>query len=141
VASTQPTTAELERLTRRTIDAYIREDFAGVTALYREDVVWDSTAIGLGVYEGREAVRTLFEDWMAAFDDFSQTLETFHHAGNGVTVAVYRQRSCPKGSTGHVEFTFALVTTWTDGLVERVVPFTDLEEARAVADQLAAGRT
>jgi ketosteroid isomerase-like protein len=131
---------DLKELTLRSVDAFGRRDFDGLLALYSENAVWDSSAIGLGVYEGRETIRALFEDWLGAFEDFEQAVREFRSIDNRITLVIYRQRGRPTGSVGHVEFDFALVTTWRNGLVRRVTPYTDIDEARAAAERLAEER-
>jgi ketosteroid isomerase-like protein len=127
----------LEALTRRSIDAYNRRDYDELVALYSSSATWDSSALGLGLYQGRSVIRTLFEDWLGAYDDLETALTEFADMGSGVTLAEYRQCGRLAGSTGLVDFRFVLVTTWSDGLVDRVATYTDIDEARAEAGRLA----
>jgi ketosteroid isomerase-like protein len=103
--------------------------------IYRPDAVWDNSDVGLGVYEGREAIRGFLEDWRGSYEDFEQVLEEFRDLGNGVTVGMVRQRARLPGS-GFVEQRYAGVATWADELLEHVTNFADLDEARAAAERL-----
>jgi hypothetical protein len=91
----------------------------------------------LGIHEGREAVRTFHEDWQRAYEDFEMVVTDLADLGNGLTITIFYQRGRPKGGSGFVELLFALVTTWADGLVEAVIAYTDIDEARTAAERLA----
>ena len=109
--------------------------------MYAEDAVVDNTSVGVGLFEGREAIRGFFEDWIAAYDDFEQTVEEVRDLGNGVTFAVFLLRGRLAASSASVEFRYAGVSTWRDGLVERVTTYIDIDEARAAAERLAKSRS
>jgi hypothetical protein len=38
-------------------------------ALFDSDAVCDMAHVGLGVYQGREAIRRFFEDWRAPYEE------------------------------------------------------------------------
>jgi hypothetical protein len=44
------------------------------------------------------------------------------------------------GSSGFVEFRYAGVSAWRDGLIEWVTTYTDVDAARAAAERLAEER-
>ena len=138
----ESTTPDLEEAIRRLTEAANRRppDYDGALAMYAEDAVVDNTSVGVGLFEGREAIRRFFEDWIAAYDDFEQTVEEVRDLGNGVTFAVFLLRGRLAASSASVEFRYAGVSTWTDGLVERVTTYTDIDEARAAAERLAEER-
>lgn len=91
---------------------------------------------GMAVFEGHDAIRGAFQDWLASYEDFEQVIAEFRDLG-GVTFAVLLQGARPQGSSGLVALRFALGGTWRDGLVERFTTYTDIDEARAAADRLA----
>jgi ketosteroid isomerase-like protein len=95
--------------------------------LYSRHPVWDTSAVGLGVHEGRDAVRTFHEDWQRGYEDFEMVVTDLKDLGNGVTVTVFDQRGRPKGGTGFVELPFALVTTWTEGLADQATAYADVD--------------
>jgi len=138
--SEEPTTPDLEEAIRRLTEAANRRDFDAGLAMYSQDAVVDNTPIGAGVFEGREAIRGFFEDWAISYDDFEQALEEVSDLGNGVTFGVFLMRGRLAGSSGFVELRYAGVSTWTDGLIERVTTYLDINEARAAAERLAEER-
>jgi ketosteroid isomerase-like protein len=131
---------DLHERTRIGEAAFNRRDFEGAVAFCKPDAVWDASPVGLGVYEGREAVRGFFEDWLGSYEDFEQDSIEFSDLGSGVTLEVKRQRGRPAGSSESVELRFALVTAWTDGLVARIMTYTNIDEARAAGERLAKER-
>ena len=135
----ESTTPDLEEAIRRLTEAANRRppDLDGALAMYSQDAVVDTTPLGVGLFEGREAIRGFFEDWIAAYEDFEQALEEVRDLGNGVTFALIFMRGRLAASSASVEFRYAAVSTWTDGLVERVTTYTDINEARAAAERLA----
>jgi ketosteroid isomerase-like protein len=100
--SQKSTTPDLELAVRRNLGAFNRRGFDAVMTIYTPDAVWDNSDGGLGVYEGREAVRGFLEDWRGPYQDFEQVLEEFRDLVNGVTFGVGRQRARLPGS-GFVE--------------------------------------
>ncbi len=134
------TSRDFAVLTRQSTDAFNRRDFDGIMAMYSQNPVSDTSAVGLGVHEGREAVRAFHEDWQKAYEDFKGVVEDLRDLGNGVTITIFHQRATPHGGSGSVELRFALVTTWVDGRAERVTAYTDIDEARAAAQRLAMER-
>ena len=133
----EPSTSDLVGLNRRSIEAVSNRDFDEAMAPYAADAVWDTSALGLGTYRGVEVIRRALEDWRAAYEDFDVVIEEIVDLGNGVVLSVTRQRGRLAGSQGYLELLFASVTKCTDGLIEQVTPFTDVDEARALAERLA----
>jgi hypothetical protein len=93
---------------------------------------------GAGVFEGREAIRGFWEDWFGSYQDWEQVIEEMRDLGSAVGLAGYRQHGRPAGSSGFVELHYAAVgIVRRDGLIERIMIHTDLDEARAAAEWLA----
>jgi hypothetical protein len=44
-------------------------------ALVAPDAVWDASPLGMRVFEVREAIRGMFEDWWETFDELKRELE------------------------------------------------------------------
>jgi hypothetical protein len=82
-------------------------------------------------------LRRSFEEWTAIYEDFEVEIEENLDLGSGVILSVTRQRGRVAGRTGYVEFLYASVSEWADGLIARVTPYTDIGEARAAAERLA----
>jgi ketosteroid isomerase-like protein len=135
----EPTTPDLSLLVQR-VSGVKATELEDLMSFFAPDSVWDMSRGGLGVIEGREAIRDFFEEWRAAYEDYEQEAEEIQDLGNGVAFAVYVQRGRPVDSTGWVEFRDARVLLWTDELIERVTTFLDVDEARASAERLAQER-
>jgi ketosteroid isomerase-like protein len=125
---------------RRSTEAFNRRDFDAALAVLAPDPVWDFSSIGMGVFEGREAIRGFCEDWLGTYEDYEQVTEELRDLGNGVIFGVSRQGGRPQGSSGLVALRYAGVGTWRDGLLERLTLYTDIDEARAAAERLAEER-
>jgi ketosteroid isomerase-like protein len=67
--SEESTTPDLVELTRRAYELSSDGDFDTLLALFDSDAVWDMSHVGLGVYQGREAIRRFFEDWRAPYEE------------------------------------------------------------------------
>jgi ketosteroid isomerase-like protein len=132
----EPTTPDLRLLVRR-VTGLKTSEVESLMSFFAPDSVWDMSRGGLGVIEGREAIRAFFEEWWAAYEDHESEVEEVQDLGNGVAFAVFVQRGRPIDSTGWVEFRDARVMIWADGLIERVTAFLDIDEGRAAAAQLA----
>jgi ketosteroid isomerase-like protein len=128
-------------LGRRSIEAGNGGDIDAVLSFFTRDAVWDLSPVGLGVYEGREAIRRFYEDWITAYEEFETKAEEVHQVGNGVNWAIISLNARPVGSSGYVRLRYAAVSIWrTDGLAERTTNYTDIDEARGAAERLAESR-
>jgi ketosteroid isomerase-like protein len=125
---------------RRTVEAYRRGDIETHMRSYAPDAVLDMSARGLGSFEGRAAIRSFWEDYYRSFDDLKFELEEAIDLGNGVMFAVVRQDARPSGSLGRVQTREAWVSIWENGLLLRGSSYSDLDEARALAERLAQER-
>jgi hypothetical protein len=135
----EPTTPDLLELGQRLTDAINARDFDAVISLYAPDAVFDMRGT-FGIFEGRAAIRGLYEEWLGAYDEFELEVEDRRDLGNGVTFGAWVQRGRPRGVTGWVQNRVASVSTWVDGLIERSTHYRDLDEARADAERLAQER-
>ena len=136
----ESTTPDLEELIRGSVEAVNERDYDRAMTIFASGVVWDTSPIGLGAYEGREAVRAFFEDWIGTFEEWEVELEEFCDLGNGVVFYVQVHRARPPGGTGLLELRHGYTATWADGLIEAVVVQADIDEARAAAERLAEQR-
>ena len=128
----------LEQLSRRLLDACNRRDFAAAAAMFATGAVWDR---GLEVFAGREAIRIALEDWIGVYDDYEQVVQEFRDFGSGVAFGVYLQRGRPLGSAGFLELRYANVAGWTDGVIDRMTSYVDIDDGRAAGERLAQERT
>jgi ketosteroid isomerase-like protein len=87
-----------------------------------------------------EAARGFYEDVRGSYEDFEQVIEELRDLGNGVGFAVVAARGRLPGCAGRVELRYANVAIFREGLVERITYYTDIAEARAIAERLAEER-
>lgn len=133
----EPTTRDLVALTRRSIEA---ENIEAAVSFYAPDAIWDASPWGMGVFEGKAAVRGFFEDWGGSYADIEWKAEEIREMGHGVTFAVILQKGRVAGSSGSVQLRYAAVTVWIDGLIVRNTTYTDLDEGRVAAERLGESR-
>jgi ketosteroid isomerase-like protein len=137
VISKESTTPDLVEMTRRSIEA---ESVEAAISFYAPEAVWDASSWGMGVFEGKAAVREFFEDWAGSYTDMEWKAEAVRELGNAVTFAVILQQGRVVGSSGSVQLRYASVAEWRDGLIVRNRTYTDIEAARVAAERLAAER-
>jgi ketosteroid isomerase-like protein len=109
-------------------------------SFYAPDSVWDVSAMGMGVYEGVTVIRRELEQWINAYQQFEIEVEEVRDLGNGVILSVTHQGGHPLGSSGYLQMRFATVTVWRGGMIARVTPYPDVDQARAAAERLAEER-
>jgi ketosteroid isomerase-like protein len=138
--SEESTAPELDEMFRCLIEAYNRADLDAIGGFFAPDAVLDLSDRGVGVFEGREAVRGFLADYFGSFDDLTYGPEEFLDLGRGVTFAVVRQDARPVGVTGWVTTREGWVGEWVGGMVMRGSTHADIDEARAAAERLAEER-
>ncbi len=138
---TEPLDLEaLEQRVRRGYTTFIDEgENRWLEEFTTPDFVWDIEPLGLGLYEGREAYRKFYEDWVSSYDAWSLELEVLEVPAPGLTVAGVVQRGTPRGTDQSVEFRWAQVSVWEGDRIRRAINFSTIEEARAEATRLAEG--
>jgi ketosteroid isomerase-like protein len=99
--STSPDSVEL---VRDHLAAANSRDFDVMVSFHALDGVWDMSPMGLGVYEGRAAIREFFEDWFDSYEEWAMETETLLDLGNGVVYGVQEQKGRVAGSSGAVHF-------------------------------------
>jgi ketosteroid isomerase-like protein len=140
VVSEESTSRDLVELIRRQVAAADSGDIDAMTSFFASDAVWDSSPMGLEVYEGQEAIRRFFKEWWGAYDESAFEAEEILDLGNGVTFCVFRPRGRLIHSSGEVGLRYAAVGVWVEGLIVRVTNYTDTDQARAAAERLAESR-
>src|ERR1700730_9077135 len=105
----QSTTPDAVALVRDALAAANRRDFDAMVSFYSLDAAWDMSPMGLGVYEGRAAIREFFEDWFDAYEEWAMETETVVDLGDGVVYGVQEQKGRVAGSSGAVDFRDAFV--------------------------------
>lgn len=115
-------------------------DVDGEMAFYGPDAVYDLSPMGIGVYEGRAAIRAFLAGWMTSYEEYAEEMQEVLDLGNGIAFATVRESAVPLGSTArarvHSVYGFAVV--WVDGKIARITAYPNADEARAAAERLAA---
>jgi len=135
VSEEESTTPDLVERARQTLDAGNRGDLDAVMTFYAPDAMWEVVGLGISL-EGVAAIRSFMDDWISSYERFEIDVEEILDLGDGVTFAVLIQNGRPVG----VQFRFAQVTTWADGLLVRTTGYQDIDEARVAAERLARER-
>ena len=136
----ESTTPDLAERMERTVEAFNAGDFDLAASMYAPDALFYPRA-AVGVLEGRETIRSFFEDWHGMYEEFTWEVKEFCDLSNGVTFSVSSQRGRLADTVAWVpEERSALVVTWVDGLIEKETNFTNPSEARAAAERLAEER-
>jgi ketosteroid isomerase-like protein len=131
--SQEHSTSSALELTRRSFEAADSGDFDLMISFYGPDSVFDMSPWGLGTYAGLPAIRSFFEDWIGAFDEFEMKLEEVVDLGGGLVFAVARQRARSAGSRTDLELRHAAVAEWAEGVAALVTNYPDIDEGRAAA--------
>jgi ketosteroid isomerase-like protein len=138
--SEDSTAPDLVELVRGAFEHSSRRDVNALMSVYGPDSVFDTTPLGLGVYEGQRAIRGFFEDWIGTFEEFQMEPEEILDLGGGVTLAVALQSGRPEGGDRQVQWRYAAVSVWVDGVAARTTNYFDIDEAREAAQRLAEER-
>ena len=77
---------------------------------------------------------------MAAFEEYRHEIVESRDLGNGVVFTVLNIVGRLAGSASRVQETWSWTATWAEGMCERVVVRSDIDEARAAAERLAEER-
>jgi ketosteroid isomerase-like protein len=136
----ESTTPDLVERVRGSVQAGSDRDLDWALTFYTPDAVWDMSPWGMSTFEGHEAIRGFFEDWLGAYEEYAMEAEEIVDFGNGVSFAVILQTGRPVGSSGEVQLRYAAIGLWANGLMTRSTNYRDINEARAVAERLAEER-
>jgi uncharacterized protein (TIGR02246 family) len=130
-------TPGLVELVHRIVAATNARDFDAVTSFYAPEGVLEN--VGL-IFEGRSAIRGLYEDWWRAYEDHQQDVQEVRDLGSGVIFLVVLQRARLPDTTGGLQNRYAAVAIWANGLIEKQTNYQDIDQGRAAAERLAAER-
>ena len=133
--SEESTTPDPVELVRKQVEALNRRDLDGVMSSVAEDGVLDGRA---DLLEGRAAIRGFLDDWFGAYEELDYELEEVSHLGGGVVFAVVIQDGRLVGSAGRIRQREGWVYLCVGGSIARLTT-SDVDEARAAAERLAAG--
>jgi ketosteroid isomerase-like protein len=118
------------------------EDLDVSMSFYGHEAVYDMSRMGMGVFEGYEAIRGFIEDWHRSYEEYKDEIQEMLDLGDGVVFVVVRQNARPAGSPSHARLhdVYGYTFVWVDGKVARATVYTDIDEARAAAERLAQER-
>ena len=107
---------------------------------YGECPVYDLSAMGIGVFEGRDAIYAFLTEWMKSYDAYEEEMLDVVDLGNGVAFASVRESAVPAGSStrARVHSVYGFLIEWVDGKIDRLAAFPSPDDARSAAEQLAA---
>jgi ketosteroid isomerase-like protein len=89
--SEESTTPDPAELLRQVYKALSRRDVDAVMSFLAPDAVYDLSDVGIGTFEGLEAIRGFVGDWLGSYDDLVQEAEEILDLGHGVVFAVWRE--------------------------------------------------
>jgi ketosteroid isomerase-like protein len=118
---------------------HIGGDVDAEMAFYGRDPVYDLSPMGIGTYEGHDAVRAFLEGWRASYENYEEEMQEVLDLGNGVVFASVRESAVPVGSNaeGRVHSVYGFAIVWVDGKISRMTAYPTVDEARAAAARLA----
>jgi ketosteroid isomerase-like protein len=138
--SEESTTPDVVALTREFCRAggRVEEEMS----FYGPNPVYDVSPMGIGVFQGRTAIRRFLADWMSSYEGYQEDVEEIVDFGKGIAFAAVRESGRPAGSTinTRTHSTYGFVIVWIDGKIARMTAYPDINEARAAAERLAEGR-
>ena len=126
-------------LTHRAYADLNTRDLDAITGLLGPDCVCDLSRWDLGVHTGPPAIRRFAADWLGRLYEYGVEVDDVEDLGNGV---VYARHVAHRAATSHgyLELPAAAVLVWADGVLTRMTLYSDREEARSAAKQLAESR-
>src|SRR5271166_2542109 len=104
--------SDLLHKVRRVTEAFARGDIDAAATFYSDGAVFDMSPVGIGIFEGREAIRGLLEDWGEAYEHYEAECEQLRDLGNNVTCHVTLHRGRLVGSSGFLELRHSYTATW-----------------------------
>jgi hypothetical protein len=138
--SEESTTPDLVERQRQAVEAGGRRAWDEAMSFYAPGAVWDASGTGIGTFEGAAAIRRFFEDWVGAYEEYGHEIVESRDLGSGVVFTVLDIVGRLAGSTSRVQETWSWTAIWVEGMCERVVVRSDLDEARVAAERLAQER-
>lgn len=117
-----------------------RRDWDAVLSFYAPNAIWDASPQGVGTFEGADAIRGLWNDWVSSYEEWEMELDEVLGLGRGIVFAARHETARLVDGIGSVQRRGAFVNEWVDGMIARVVDYADLDEARAAAERLAEER-
>jgi hypothetical protein len=136
----ESTTPDALELVRDLFEAANRRAWGEVADVFGHDAVLDLSDLGLGAYEGADAISAFVEEWIGAYDQWEAVMGVVLELGYGAIFTVNQQVARPTGSSGNARLHDAYVFICEDSKIVRWTVYQNIDEARAVAERLATER-
>jgi ketosteroid isomerase-like protein len=117
-------------------------DVDGEMSFYGPTPVYDLSPMGIGVYEGRAAIRAFLTGWMTSYEGYEEEMQEVIDVGHGIAFAAVRESALPLGSNAQagVHSVYGFAIAWVDGKIARITAYPDAEVARRAAERIATER-
>ena len=138
--SEKAATPDLVERSRLAFTAASRRDLDTLVTFYASDAVLDLSDLGLGTFDGVDAIRAFVEDWFRSYAEYEVSADEILRLGENVILTINTQMARLPGSSGFVRLHDAYIFLFEDGLIARHTPYQNIDEARAAAERLAEER-
>jgi limonene-1,2-epoxide hydrolase len=138
--SAESTTPDLVERLRLFFAAASRRDLDTLMTFCASDAVLDLFELGLGTYDGLDAIRAFVEDWFRSYAEYEVSADEILRLGENVILTINTQTARLPDSSGFVRLHDAYVFLFEDSLIVRWTAYRDIDEARAAAERLAEER-
>jgi ketosteroid isomerase-like protein len=105
--------------------------------LFAPDYVWDMSNFegwpGQREFTGLDGFYEFFAEWTEPYSEYDQEIQRLEDAGGDRVVAIMRQRARLRESDSWVDLHFALLYTFSEGLIQRTQVYAPPEEALEAA--------
>ena len=105
--------------------------------LFAPDYVWDMSNFegwpGQRKFTGLDGFYEFFAQWTEPYSEYDQEIQRLEDAGGDRVVAIIRQRARLRESDSWVDLHFALLYTFSEGLIQRTQVYAPPEEALEAA--------
>jgi hypothetical protein len=136
--SVDPETSHLAERVRALLEIGDRGEWDEAMTFFSPDAVWVAID-ALEAFEG-PAIRDFWVEWYQAYTDVQIEALEILEMGGGVVMAVIGQSGRLGDGLSRITQEAVLVYEWSGGLIERVTTYSERDEARGVAERLAAKR-
>ncbi len=140
MTSEESTTPDLVEMARACAEAFDRHDLDAGMGFFAPDAVYDMSSVGIGTFEGADAIRGHLSEWFDNYQAYEFSPEEIHDLGNGVTFMVVRHHGRVAGSDATVQERWSYTALVEANVVSRMSVRADIDEARAAAERLAEER-
>src|SRR5271157_2827449 len=139
--SEQPAPTDPVELMIAAFRAFERRDFDAFMSFMSPDVVMDASSIGVGIHEGAEAFRRVFEDWLDPYGEWTVEFEEIADLGGGAVFALLLQRGRLVGSDAEIQWRYVQISEWVGNVSVGSTFWTDIDVGRAAAKKPCRGES